>query len=87
MCATYFGDLRFSLPSSIAQLQTLRKTSVSGPANSRSETSPTKNRLGSLSDLRGSLADSRKSPLARKGSIWDSFFQYDIEYQGKASKK
>ncbi|CAN9316528.1 unnamed protein product [Alternaria alternata] len=73
--------------SSIAQLQTLRKTSVSGPANSRSETSPTKNRLGSLSDLRGSLADSRKSPLARKGSIWDSFFQYDIEYQGKASKK
>ncbi|CAN9096277.1 unnamed protein product [Alternaria sp. RS040] len=73
--------------SSIAQLQTLRKTSVSGPANSRSETSPTKNRLGSLSDLRGSLADSRKSPFARKGSIWDSFFQYDIEYQGKASKK
>ncbi|KNG49507.1 taz1-interacting factor 1 [Stemphylium lycopersici] len=52
-------------------------------------TSPVKQRVGSQADLRTASpsASQARSPLARKGSIWDSFFQYDIEYQGKAAKK
>jgi hypothetical protein len=52
-------------------------------------TSPVKQKAGSQSDIRaGSPSTSqRREPHARKSSIWDSFFQYDIEYQGKASKK
>lgn len=52
--------------------------------------SPSKGRAGSLSDLRNaSPTVSPKKPLpgSRKGSIWDSFFQYDITYQGGKPKK
>lgn len=34
-----------------------------------------------------SSTSQRREPHARKSSIWDSFFQYDIEYQGKTAKK
>ncbi|KAF1836244.1 hypothetical protein BDW02DRAFT_567296 [Decorospora gaudefroyi] len=62
----------------------------SSPSNLRSaNTSPVKHRVASQSDLRTAspAAGPQKPALARKGSIWDSFFQYDIEYQGKSPKK
>ncbi|KAL1656476.1 oligomeric, coiled-coil, peripheral membrane protein [Didymella pomorum] len=63
---------------------------VSHAATARSpNASPAKQRVGSLSDARtGSPATSpTKQPVgARRGSIWDSFFQYDITYQGGKKK-
>lgn len=57
-------------------------------------TSPVKQKFGSQADLRAAgspsasgSANQKRDPNARKSSIWDSIFQYDIEYQGKASKK
>ncbi|KAH5508326.1 autophagy-related protein [Parastagonospora nodorum] len=57
-----------------------------GPSNSTmlrsANASPVKNRVGSQSDQ----SPRRPTPVQRKGSIWDSFFQYDIEYSGGNGK-
>ncbi|RZK32850.1 MAG: hypothetical protein EOO61_16530 [Hymenobacter sp.] len=63
---------------------------ISNAATLRSpNTSPVKQRVGSLSETRmGSPATSpaKQSTGARRSSIWDSFFQYDISYQGGKKK-
>ncbi|KAJ4382358.1 oligomeric, coiled-coil, peripheral membrane protein [Didymella sp. IMI 355093] len=63
---------------------------MSHAATARSpNASPAKQRVGGLPDTRaGSPATSPVKQLvgARRGSIWDSFFQYDITYQGGKKK-
>lgn len=51
-------------------------------------TSPVKQQQSGLASpgAAGSSSGSGR-PHVRKSSIWDSFFQYDIEYQGKTGKK
>lgn len=51
--------------------------------------SPIKQKPGSQQDLRteSQVASPGKQPVSpRRGSIWDSFFQYDITYQGGKKK-
>jgi hypothetical protein len=103
MCArtTYSGDLRFAHIVNLSP-QTLHAVSIwltslqirpshQHPAISRSaNASPVKYRLGSQGDISNSsptLSPRKPGPTQRKGSIWDSFFQYDITYQGGGTAK
>jgi autophagy-related protein 11 len=52
--------------------------------------SPVKNGAGSQGDLGNqspTTSPRKQVPIQRKGSIWDSFFQYDITYQGGGNAK
>ncbi|KAL6706584.1 oligomeric, coiled-coil, peripheral membrane protein [Coniothyrium glycines] len=75
-----------------------QKSSMSGPSHlsnsgilrAAATSSPNKNRVRSQDDVRISspTASPRKQlQSSRKGSIWDSFLQYDITYNGGKPKK
>jgi hypothetical protein len=60
------------------------------PQKSGPSRSPAKSKAGSHNHMgtQSPGASPRKpAPLQRKGSVWDSFFQYDITYQGGKAMK
>jgi hypothetical protein len=58
-----------------------------GPSSRSANGSPLRKRMGSQTELQSPTTSPRKQPPGvRKGSIWDSFFQYDITYQGGSGK-
>ena len=73
-------DVHSTGPSTLSNSAILRASNVS-PTKNRSETHNDSTTASPAASPRKTLAG------ARKGSIWDSFFQYDISYQGGKSKK
>jgi hypothetical protein len=61
---------------------------MAGPSSSgvlrSANASPVKNRA--IDDQSPTASPRKQMPSQRRGSIWDSFFQYDITYQGGNGK-
>lgn len=84
----YQSPRKSSMPALLSNLRSINTSPVKQQQQQQQRGVGSQSEVGLASPSAGSSSGHpRREPHARKSSIWDSFFQYDIEYQGKASKK